>query len=182
MRIEAAEATALIADIEAIRRAVRRSTSYRLASAVMILWGVVTAAGNLASHVFPVSAGKIWIGADLLGFLATCALAVKMRRDGYRSDWRAPTALLLIFGFGLLWSVAIGRFGPRELAAFWPTLFMLAYSVIGLWLGAGFVALGLGITALVTLGYFLAGPWFGLYLALVNGGGLIACGLWMRRA
>jgi hypothetical protein len=52
----------------------------------------------------------------------------------------------------------------------------------GLWLGRALVAIGLGITALIVAGYLWIHVWFDLYLALVAGGGLILCGLWMRRA
>jgi hypothetical protein len=31
------------------------------------------------------------------------------------------------------------------------------------------------------IGYFYVGPWFDLYMAFVNGVGLIIAGAWMRR-
>lgn len=184
MTLDAQDAAAAMSDIEAVRRAVRQSTFYRLASEIIILWGVVSAIGDLASHAWPRSAAMIWVGFDAAGILATCALGLNMRGRGYSFafDWRMPAAFALFFGFGLLWSVGLGRFGPRELSAFWPTLFMFGYAIAGLWLGAAFVVLGVGVAALVTLGYFFAGPWFDLYLAVVDGCGLVAAGLWMRRA
>ena len=81
-----------------------------------------------------------------------------------------------------LWSVGFGRFGPRELDAFWPTLFLFGYALAGSWFGVAFAALGLGLSALVLVGYLWSGEWFDLWLAVVNGGGFILCGLWMRRA
>ncbi len=50
-----------------------------------------------------------------------------------------------------------------------------------MWFGRAFVAIGLGITALTLVGYFFVGDAFELWMALVNGGGLILGGLWMRR-
>ena len=76
----------------------------------------------------------------------------------------------------------IGKFGPRELDAFWPTLFEFGYALAGLWFGRAFTIIGVSLAALILAGYFWAGPAFDLYLAAVNGGGLILCGLWMRRA
>ena len=58
---------------------------------------------------------------------------------------------------------------------------MLVYTVAGLWVGQAFVAIGLGIIALTLVGYFLVGDAFDLWMAFVNGGGLILGGLWMRR-
>jgi hypothetical protein len=57
---------------------------------------------------------------------------------------------------------------------------MLAYTLAGLWLGPAFVAIGVGVTALTLVGYFVAGPWFELWMAVVYGGGLMLGGYWMR--
>jgi hypothetical protein len=45
-----------------------------------------------------------------------------------------------------------------------------------------FVAIGLSIGALTLIGYFFSGDVFDLWMAVVNGGGLILGGLWMRRS
>jgi hypothetical protein len=66
--------------------------------------------------------------------------------------------------------------------AFWPIYFMMVYTIVGLWFGYAFVAIGVGITALTLIGYFFAGDWFNLWMAVVDGGGLILGGLWMRRS
>ena len=42
--------------------------------------------------------------------------------------------------------------------------------------------IGTTIITLTLIGYFFAGPWFELWMALVNGGGLLLGGLWMRRS
>jgi hypothetical protein len=66
--------------------------------------------------------------------------------------------------------------------AFWATFFMLPYTMAGLWLGWAFVAIGLGISALTLIGYYWSGPYFELWMAVVDGGGLVLGGLWMRRS
>jgi len=45
-----------------------------------------------------------------------------------------------------------------------------------------FVAIGLCISALTLIGYFFVGDAFDLWVAFVNGGGLVLGGLWMRRS
>ena len=72
--------------------------------------------------------------------------------------------------------------GPRQRGTFWPIYFMLVYTVVGLWVGLAFVAIGLSIIALTLVGYFFIGDAFDLWMAFVNGGGLILGGLWMRRS
>ena len=60
---------------------------------------------------------------------------------------------------------------------------MLIYCIAGLWFGPAFIAIGLGITVLTLIGYFfVTGFAFLLWMAAVNGGGLILGGLWMRRS
>ena len=80
-----------------------------------------------------------------------------------------------------MWGVIIAHFEPRQLAAFWPTYFLLFYALAGLWFGIAFTLIGVGLSALVVMGFLWAGDGFPLYLAFVNGGGLILCGYWMRR-
>ncbi len=58
---------------------------------------------------------------------------------------------------------------------------MLA-DVEGLWFGAAFSAIGLGLTALILAGYVWSGEAFLLWQAFVTGFGFMLCGLWMRRA
>ena len=41
---------------------------------------------------------------------------------------------------------------------------------------------GFSISALALAGYFWAGDWFELWMAFVDGGGLMLGGLWMRRS
>ena len=58
---------------------------------------------------------------------------------------------------------------------------ILGKPLAGLWFGYAFVAIGLGISALTLIGFFYIGEAFPLWMAFVNGGGLILGGLWMRR-
>ena len=64
------------------------------------------------------------------------------------------------------------------MGTFWPIYFMLLYIIAGY----AFVAIGLAISALALAGSFWAGGWFDLWMAFVNGGGLMLGGLWMRRS
>ena len=71
-------------------------------------------------------------------------------------------------------SVWLGHFTPRQMGTFWPLYFMMVYTIVGLWVGLAFVAIGLSIIALTLIGYFFVGGAFDLWMAFVNGGGLIA--------
>jgi hypothetical protein len=182
--IDPAEALRALNDIEEIVQRVRQSKTYDIASQMMILWGVLVFAGNILTFAWPRHGGTIWIVVNTIGALG--AIAISMFRfpgaGGPGFDLRMAIAFLLFFAFGLLCSVVFGHFGPREMGAFWPIYFMLFYCLAGLWFGRAFVAIGLGITLLTLIGYFFVGGGaFLLWMAAVNGLGLILGGLWMRR-
>jgi hypothetical protein len=183
MSITPLEAAAALQDVEHIVNRVKQSATYRYASLLLIVWGLLVILGYAGSYAWPQSAVTIWLTVDAVGLALMAAWALYARNRKRRGIalgfvW----ALLLFYGFGLLWSLVLGKFGPRELGAFWTTYFMFGYSVAGIWFGRSFIVIGLAITALTVAGYLWIGPAFNLYLALVNGGGLILCGLWMRRA
>ena len=184
MTIDPKAAAAALSDIDAVGAMVRQSVFYRRASLIMILWGGLVALGYLAEWLFPLQAGTVWVCVYVLGFTGNVALpAVDRRGDSARRfDWRLFAAFFLFFFFGFLWSQGIAHFSPRQLGAFWTSYFMLAYMLAGLWAGRALIVIGCGVTALTMLGFVYAGPWFSPWMALVNGGGLVLGGLWMRRA
>ncbi|HTO60622.1 MAG TPA: hypothetical protein VMM15_05135 [Bradyrhizobium sp.] len=184
MKLDSAEARKALADIDDVVHRVRQSRIYDLASRIMIMWGVLVFAGNLVTWLSPRNSATIWIAVNTLGVVGTVALSIlDMRRTGMPSfDLRVVAAFVLYFAFGLLCSVVLGHFGWREMATFWPVYAMLFYVLAGLWFGRAFVIIGLAITVLTLIGYFFVfGMAFVLWMAVVNGGGLIVGGLAMRR-
>ena len=137
----------------------------------------------LALGFWPRYGRLVWIAVYVLGIAGSFALSrFGETRTGVRTfDVRMFAAFVLFVAFGAFCSV-LGHFTPRQLGTFWPIYFMLVYTIAGLWFGYAFVAIGLGITALTLIGYFFVGDAFDLWMAFVNGGGLILGGLWMRRS
>src|ERR1700761_1916138 len=179
--IDSKEASAALSDIDEMVRRVRRSQTYDLASLIMVLWGVLIFVGNIANWLWFRCGNEIWIAVNMAGSLST--LAIIYFRTGRRGfDIRMLAAYALFFAFGYLCTKVLGNFTPRQLGTFWPTYFMLFYSIAGMWLGYAFVLIGVGISLLTLIGYFyVGGLTFLLWMAFVNGGGLILGGLWMRR-
>jgi hypothetical protein len=182
--IEGQEAAAALDDIEQIVRRVRQSTMYRLSSLSIVIWGVLVFAGNLATWLSPRSADYVWLAVYVAGIAGSFAVsAFGHARTGIHGfDLRWLAAMLLFFAFGFFCTIGLAHFTPRQMGTFWPIYFMLVYTLVGLWVGPAFVAIGLGITALTLIGYFFIGEAFPLWMAFVNGGGLILGGLWMRRS
>ena len=175
--IDRNEAAAALHDIEDIAQRVRRSRIYQVASLIMMLWGVLVFGGYLAQYLWPRYANIAWIGIDVVGLAGSFAIGIVQKARG----WRIGVAVIIAIAFGLLWVVGIAHFTPRQMSAFWPTYYMLGYSIAGLWLGPAFLVIGLAITALTLIGFFYSGPWFDIWMAFVNGGGLLLAGAWMRR-
>ncbi len=184
MSIDSREAASALSDISEISRRVRQSTIYHLASLMLMMWGALTFAGYLAGYLWPRNAGYGWIAVYVAGTIGTIVISPLNRaRSGIRTfDIRMFAAFLLFVAFGIFCSVWLGHFTPRQTGTFWPIYFMLFYTIAGLWVGQAFVAIGLGIIALTLIGYFFVGSAFDLWMAFVNGGGLMLGGLWMRRS
>jgi len=182
--IDSKEASAALADIDDIVQRVKQSQLYELASLAAVWWGVLVFAGNLVTWLWPFYAGYAWPAVDVLGVGGLVAMRVfnpPQQPQGVAVSIRMILMFVLFFAFGYICTDVIGHFGPRELGAFWPIYFMLFYTLAGLWFGYAFVAIGLGIIALTLIGFFTIGEAFPLWMAFVNGGGLIVGGLWMRR-
>ena len=181
--INSREASEALADINEMTRRVRQSRIYNLASLMLIMWGTLVFAGYLGAFLAPRHAGYFWAALNAAGVAGSFAISASgYRKTGIRTfDFRMLIAFVLFFAFFLCTSV-LGHFTPRQMGTFWPIYFMLLYVIAGLWFGHAFVAIGLSISALALAGYFWAGDWFDLWMAFVDGGGLMLGGLWMRRS
>ena len=182
--IDPKEAASALSDIESIVRRVRQSRIYNLASLMLIMWGALVFAGYLGSFLLPRQAGYFWAALNVAGVAGSFAISTfGYPRTGIRTfDARMLIAFLLLFAFGFVCTSVLGHFTPRQMGTFWPIYFMLLYIIAGLWVGQAFVVIGLCISALALVGYFLIGDWFDLWMAFVDGGGLMLGGWWMRRS
>jgi len=182
--IDPIEAASALSDIDDIVRRVRQSQIYNLTSLMLIMWGALVFAGYLVAYLMPRYAGYAWIALDVVGLAGSVAIsAANHARTGVRTfDHRMTAASVLFAMFGIFVTLGIGHFTPRQLGTFWPIYFMMVYTIAGLWVGRAFVAIGLSIIVLTLIGYYLVGDAFELWMAFVNGGGLLLGGLWMRRS
>lgn len=181
--IDSKQASEALAEIDDIVQRVKQSQLYELASTAALWWGVLVFAGNVVTWLWPFYAVYAWPAVDILGVggLVAFRLLSPAHVHGAAFDIRLVLVFVLFFAFGYICTNVLGHFGPRALGAFWPIYFMLFYMLAGLWFGYAFVAIGLVIGALTLIGFFYIGAAFPLWMAFVNGGGLIVGGLWMRR-
>src|SRR5262245_19722653 len=111
MTVTSSQARASLDDIEHIVRRVKQSSIYRNASVLLILWGAIVAVGYVGCELAPRYAATLWLVCHAGGLLGMIALVARFARDGEHGiDVRIVGAVLLFFGFGLLWSQVFGQF------------------------------------------------------------------------
>jgi hypothetical protein len=182
MTLDRDEAAASLSDIASVERRTRETVVYARSSSILILWGVLCFLGYVFQYFDPLDAHAAWIAAAVLGLVGTF-VAGHWRRGPERRSLAQPMfhAQLALIGYGFVLLALVWPIDGRQLSAFWPTLIMLGFVLMGLWLGRFFILCGLTVTALTLVGYFWSGTWFPLWMAAVDGGGLLAGGLWLRR-
>jgi len=183
MTLEPDDAAHSLSEIAAVERRTRQTLAYGRSSAAIILWGVLLVFGYTFGFAFPDLERKAWFAVIAMGFAGCTFLGSRRSSRAGRSPWDQPILFgqLVLYAYGWMFVTILWPLAPRQLNAFWPNVFMLGFALAGLWLGRAFLLLGLSVTALTLVGYFWSGPWFGLWMAVVGGGGLIAGGLWLRR-
>src|SRR5512137_461847 len=95
--LDAKEAASALNDIEQIVYRVRQSRIYYLNSLIMVMWGVLVFAGNIATWLWPRYGGYIWITVDVAGVVGMFAISIlTYSRTGVRSfDFRVLVMFLL---------------------------------------------------------------------------------------
>lgn len=182
--MDQASAQSALDDIAQVEARTVQAAIYGANSAISILWGVVVALAYLANQFLPAIVGPTWLVAWSAGFIGTALISWRWRQrssEKHRMAMRLVWAqmVLILFGFLFLWLLPPSN--PRQLAAFFPLVFMMGYVVAGLWLGRFFILCGVLVSILTVVGYLYSGPWLPLWMAFANGGALIAGGLYLRK-
>jgi hypothetical protein len=182
MTMDRDEAAASLTDIASVERRARETVIYARSSTILILWGVLCVVGYVFQYFQPQQAQSAWIAVAVTGFIGTFVTG-HWRRSRLQATIARPLlyAQLALIGYGFILLVLLWPVAPRQISAFWPILIMLGFVLSGLWLGRFFILCGLAVTALTLIGYFWSGVWFPLWMAAIDGGGLLAGGLWLRR-
>jgi len=186
MQITADEAQESLAAIHSIRQRMRRAVANGGAHYFFILWGVIWFFGFLGSHFFTGKiTGYIWLVLDILGGFGSWVIGLLLRR-------RLRNTSVSVTGrrIGLFWltlfiycALTIWIAGPmdgKKLAMFIIIFVMVGWIAMGFLLSSSFAKLALLVTAIAFAGYFLFPEIFYLWMALLGGGTMIGCGLYIR--
>ncbi len=170
-------------DIAQVEARTQQAAIYGASSAIAILWGVLVAMGYSVNQFYPAAAGPIWLCVWSIGLIGTGLLSITLKQapESRRMAGQVVLTQLALILFGSLFIWILQPANPRQLAAFWPLMFMMGYVIAGLWFGRFFLLCGLFVSALTVFGYLYSGPWLLIWMALCNGGALIAAGLYLRK-
>jgi hypothetical protein len=184
MTVDREEAGALLGDVEGIEQRVRQLLVYARISDYLFLWGAIWVIGFTCNYFLRGHAALLWYGLQAAGLAGTLGIVALHRRRAGNTNLlvsvRAALSVVAIVAFGSLW-LTLGPVGWREQVVFWPLLLSLLLFQLGLWLGRAVALASVAIFAVSLLGYFIAGPYLHLWMAVATGGATIAGGFWLRR-
>ena len=176
-----AQAQAALREIELIASRTRKAIAQGPASAMLILWGCVWAAGFSFTEFFPERAGTAWLVLDLCGIVGSIVVGLLPRRPVTGGgDVRVGIFWMLLFLYAGLWMWMLRPVNGVQIGAYWATVPMFGYVVGGLWLSRFFIFLGALVTVLTILGLTLFHQHFNLWMAVLGGGSLVVAGIYIR--
>jgi hypothetical protein len=82
----------------------------------------------------------------------------------------------------LLWLWIAAPTSGEQASTLVVLFIMFSYIVVGLWMEPVLVWVGLILTGLTLIGYFVLTDYYNLWMAFLGGGGLAACGFYIRRS
>jgi hypothetical protein len=187
MNISRNEAEAALSDIEqaAARACVQRS--YRFASPILILWGVIWVLGYAAMGFLTGPRRSLpWIPLDLIGIAGTLFVVRRARGAASARSVGAGNRFSVFHMLAIVFMLAATfvMFGPSQPAAYlaYPGLLVgFSYMMFGIMRMPRLAWIGAAMSALTLLGFFLAKDILSYWMAAVGGGGLILGGLWLRK-
>jgi hypothetical protein len=192
------EARASLAEIDRIAQLTRQMIARGGSASIVILWGVIWIVGYADMQFLPDTPRWFWMILDVIGIAGSFRFGRWSRQSPVKNPHSARIGLswLILFAFAGVWLAILGpwgwtlsthevaRYAPvldRKIAAYWATVPMFAYVLLGLWLDRFFVWLGAFVTIATLAGYFFLTGYFFLWMAVIGGGSLVAGGLFIRK-
>jgi hypothetical protein len=186
MQITTNEAEESLAVINSMMQKIRRTVANGGAHYFLILWGIVWFFGFLGSHFFTDKIGGcIWLGLDILGGFGSWVIGLLLNRRVRNTSVsvtgrRIGFFWLTLFVYCMLTVWIALPLNGKQLAMIIVIFAMLGWIAMGFFLSFSVVRLALLVTAVAFAGYFLLPAYFYLWMALLGGGTMIGCGLYIR--
>ena len=174
--------------IEQTTSQMRKSVASSYTGSLLILWGSIWALSCVSAHLKPNWDGYIFSTFNLMGVLATVLICSRRqhrtptRTVASQSIYMRVWLLWLCLGlFAVVWTLVLRPTNGLQFCVFCCTVPMFAYVVMGLWFESYFMLwLGLLVTGLTLLGYYLLPGYFYLWMAPMGGGTMLGTGLYIH--
>lgn len=183
MSISPQHAASALADIDATIRRTQTSRNYRAGGPVLMMWGLLWAAGYLAMAWLPAPHWALaWFGLSAVGMAGSVAM---LRRRGVSGSGAAQAPGLIAFGASctvFMTSVALVT-QPSDPAALMalPGLFIgLVYAVAGSLGARRYLGVGAYVFTLTLVGFFGFKAYLPYWMAAASLG-LLLGGVWLMR-
>jgi hypothetical protein len=182
MNLSPQEAAAALAEVDQARTAMRRAIRDHRGHYYLWIWGATWIAMPLTAHFFGDVAVRYFAWLCLPG--AVASVAVGLRQRGQIVNPALPRlfgayAAVLVFA-AIFPFVLQGRPEARTYYAYACLACMQGYVIIGLWTDRCLLWLGLFVTAMILVGFFLLPGVFWLWMAACTGAPLVLTGFYIR--
>ena len=151
-----------------------------------LLWGIVWTIGFLATQLQPQLLGWIWAamlvagmsGSSGIGAFSGSRFRMTPGTEAARVAIQLGSFYGILYAFAALWLIVL-RLNALQIGFFWITVVMFGTIIAGVWLrDARQIILGVSVTLLTLLGYYLWPHYFWGWAALVAGCPLIGISLY----
>lgn len=181
------EAAAALSDIQRTTERGQVLTGYRIAGPILMMWGLIWAAGYVAMGLLPVERwGLTWLVLNVIGITGSLVLSRGAGRSAGRGgatamNWRMIVGMLaiLVFFFSTFALFQASRIEPY--LAFPGLVTGLIYVGMGLYKMTRYLWIGVILIIATMVGYLFFQPWLTFWMAGFGGGGLFLAGLWLRK-
>jgi hypothetical protein len=188
MNVSDKDAQQSLAMIEDTAVRTRKAITSSYASGLLILWGLIWILSFASVHFWRQWMAYIFNTLNAIGVIATIVICRRWRTaaavkspDSQKIGWRIFALWALLFVYAFVWVLLLAPTRGIQVCAFLCTIPMFAYVVMGLWFGNYFMLwLGLAVTGLTLLGFYLFPHYFYLWMSPMGGGALLGTGLYIR--
>ena len=189
MNVSKEDAQASLSTIREVRIQTQRAAISAYVSPMLILWGTLWIIAFTATHFYGEYGQHIFTAMSIIGGIITAIIFYRLFHSNapFRDDpserigWRIAALWILLYVYVIIWMFMLAPLSGMQCNAFISTAGMFACVVMGLWFRSTFmVVLGLIMTGITLVGFYLLSSYYCLWMAIMGGGTLLGTGLYIR--
>lgn len=187
MNITPEEAQTALNDIQQATKVAR--SVFNIWAYHMLIWGCGWTIGFIVTQLLPQWINWIWIVMVVCGIIGSTIIGTLQGRrvrlvPGSRAAFvsaRLGIFYGVLYCFTLLWLI-IFPLSPSQVGMLWITVVMFGYIIAGIWFHQRVsIVLGVGVTLMSVVGYYLLPHYFWLWSAFFAGLPLVVVSIYFLR-